>query len=489
MNARFLALDLGAESGRAVVGESRDGRLGVREVHRFPNQPVRENGGLRWDIQRLWQEVRRALDGVGDGRLTSMGVDSWGCDFGLLDERGDLLENPYHYRDARTDDVMQTVTALVVPERIYGTTGVQFLPFNTLYQLYAACQQTPQVVESAASLAMIPDLLNYWLTGELRSEFTIASTTQFVDARTRGWATDLLRELAIPTRLLPPLVEPGTLLGGVCESASADHQGTQVVAPACHDTGSAVASVVAGGRVAFLSSGTWSLLGTELPAPMVSERARIMNFTNEGGVCGTTRLLKNIAGLWLLQACRRGWAEAGHDLAYDELITAAADDRFAFSSLIDPDCADFLHPGDMAAAIAAYCRQTGQAEPSGPPAYARTIFESLAFKYRHVLEALETITGTGVEQIRVVGGGARNRLLNQFTADATGRTVIAGPVEATALGNIVMQMLATGHVSSLEEAREVVERSFPVERYEPSNPASWDRHYARFLEYVELTRA
>ncbi len=489
MNARFLALDLGAESGRAVVGELDDGRLDVREVRRFANEPVRCNGALQWDIMRLWQNVRGALDAVRDSRLTSVGVDAWGCDFGLLDERGNLLENPYHYRDSRTDGVMQQVTAVVPPERIYATTGVQFLPFNTLYQLYAACQQTPLLIESAASLATIPDLLNYWLTGELRSELTIASTTQFVDARTRDWATGLLSELGMPTRLLPPLVEPGTLIGEVCDVASKAHRGTRVVAPACHDTGSAVAAVAAGSRTAFLSSGTWSLLGTEVREPILSERARAMNFTNEGGVCGTTRLLKNIAGLWLLQSCRRGWAAAGHDYSYAELTTAAADDRHAFRSLIDPDCQDFLHPEDMSAAIAAYCRQTSQPEPSDPPAYARAVFESLAFKYRNVLEALEAVTGTSFEEIRVVGGGARNRLLNQFIADATGRPVSAGPAEATAIGNIVMQMLASDQVSSLAEARAVIERSFPVERYEPSNAGVWNRHYSRFREYLEMTCA
>ena len=489
MSAHFLALDLGAESGRAVVGEFRDARLAIREVRRFANEPVRYNGALQWDILRLWQEVRGAFDAVRDSRLTSVGVDAWGCDFALLGERGNLLENPYHYRDSRTDGIMQEVTALVPPERIYETTGVQFLPFNTLYQLYAACQQTPLLIDSAASLATIPDLLNYWLTGELRSELTIASTTQCVDARTRGWATGLLSELGIPTRLLPPLVEPGTLLGAVCEVASKAHRGTRVVVPACHDTGSAAASVNAGSRTALLSSGTWSLLGTEVREPIVSERARIMNFTNEGGVCGTTRLLKNIAGLWLLQSCRLGWAAAGHEYSYEALTVAAADDRHAFRSLIDPDCPDFLHPADMSAAIAGYCRQTSQPEPSDPPAYARAVFESLAFKYRTVLEALEAVTGTSFEEIRVVGGGARNRLLNQFTADATGRPVIAGPVEATALGNIVMQMLATGQVSSLDEARAVIERSFPVERYEPSNAALWNRQYPRFREYLELTCA
>jgi rhamnulokinase len=489
VTARFLAFDLGAESGRAVVAELDHGALAMREVRRFANEPVRYNGSLQWDILRLWQEMRTALDDTAGTRFTSIGLDAWGCDFALLGERGNLLENPYHYRDARTDGVMASVTARVPPERIYRLTGVQFHPINTLYQLYAACEQTPRLVESAASLAMIPDLFNYWLTGQLRSEFTIASTTQFADARTRTWATGLLSELELPTHLLAPLVEPGTMVGTIADTLSRAHAGTPVVAPACHDTGSAVASVAASGGTAFLSSGTWSLLGTERNAPIVTESARQLNFTNEGGVCGTTRLLKNIAGLWLLQACRRAWAAEGHHYTYEQLIAAAADERYAFGSLFDPDYPQFLHPDNMATAISAYCRQTGQPEPSDAPAYARAILESLAFKYRIVLDALEKLTGTPFEQIRVVGGGARNRLLNQFTADATGRRVVAGPVEATALGNIAMQMLATQSVASLDEARAIIDRSFPVERYEPSNADRWSQQYQRFQDYAELTCA
>jgi rhamnulokinase len=316
---------------------------------------------------------------------------------------------------------------------------------------------------------------------------TIASTTQFVDARTRGWATSLLCDLQLPTRLLPPLVEPGTIIGMLAGGLSAGHGATQVVAPACHDTGSAVAAVPVGRRTAFLSSGTWSLLGTELATPILSDAARELNFTNEAGVCGTTRFLKNIAGLWLLQSCRQRWSAAGNDYSYAELMAAAADRPEAFAALFDPDHPDFLHPEDMPSAIAAYCRNTGQSAPATPPAYTRAILESLAFKYRHVLEWLERLTNLSFDEIRVVGGGARNRVLNQFTADATGRTVVAGPVEATSLGNIAMQMLATGSVSSLAEARAIIDRSFPVERFEPSNASEWQAHYARFVEYLELT--
>jgi rhamnulokinase len=485
---QFLAFDLGAESGRAVVGQLEGAHLRTREVHRFANQPVRNNGALQWDILRLWQELRATFDAA-PNRFASVGLDAWGCDFALLGERGNLLENPYHYRDSRTDGVMDTVTTRVSRERIYDTTGIQFLPFNTLYQLYAACQLTPRLVDSAASIATIPDLLNYWLTGQLRSEVTVASTTQFVDARTRDWATGLLVDLNLPTRLLPALIEPGTVVGTLDGGFAAAHRGTPVVAPACHDTGSAMAAVLVGRKTAFLSSGTWSLLGTEIVAPMISDATRQLNFTNEAGVCGTTRLLKNIAGLWLLQACRQHWGSAGSEYSYAELVTLAADRRYAFGALFDPDHPHFLHPDDMPAAIAAFCRSTDQTEPSNPPAVTRAILESLAFKYRTVLESLERLTSTSFEEIRVVGGGARNRVLNQFTADATGRPVVAGPVEATALGNIAMQMVATGAVSSLAEARAIIDESIPSERYEPSNADEWERHYPRFVEYLELTCA
>lgn len=487
MSAQFLAVDLGAESGRAMLGRLRDGVLSLSEICRFPNEPVQQAGSLRWDILRLWLEITRGLDRASTTPLESVGIDTWGCDYALLGERGDLLENPYHYRDRRTDGVMDAVWQQVSREQIYATTGIQFLTFNTLYQLYAASRRTPKLLDAAATFVTIPDLLNYWMTGEIHAEFTMATTTQFIDAKTRSWATSLLCDLDIPTRLLPRLVEPGALVGRVRSDVCGALAGLPVVAPACHDTGSAVASVFAGGTTAFLSSGTWSLLGTELPAPIVTPKARDLNFTNEGGVCGTTRLLKNIGGLWLLQACRRSWAAHGQEFAYDGLLAAAAAAPHAFRSLFDPDHRGFFQPPDMVTAIADYCRQTGQPSPDGPPACARAILESLAFKYRAVLESLEDLTGARFQELRIVGGGSRNRLLNQFTADATGRTVVAGPVEATALGNIAMQMLATGAVSSLAEARTIVERSFPVERFEPAATDVWTDQYPRFLDYVEMT--
>jgi len=484
----YLAFDLGAESGRAILGRLETGRLDIREVRRFPNEPVRQNGSLFWDVLRLWHEIGQALDATAGTPLKSVGVDGWGVDYALIGERGNLLENPYHYRDVRNEGMMDAVFERVSPEKIYSVTGIQFIQINTLFQFYAACRLTPQVVDAARALVTIPDLVNYWLCGRICSEYTVATTTQFVDARTRTWATRLLAEIGLPTRVLPEIVQPGTVIGRIKGDASA-LAGTPVVAPACHDTASAVASVCAGGTTAFISSGTWSLLGTEIDAPVITAKTRDLNFTNEGGVCGTIRLLKNIGGLWLLQACRRAWAAEGQPLDYDTLLSAARDDGLAFQSLIDPDHHAFLNPTNMPAQIARYCRQTSQVEPSGPAAYARAILESLALKYRVVLESLEEVTGRRFDQIRIVGGGSRNRLLNQFTADATGRTVLAGPVEATALGNIGLQMLATGAVGSLAEARAVIDRSFPVERFEPTSTERWDAQYRRFLDYVEFTCA
>ena len=487
MSAHFLAFDLGAESGRAIVGRLRADVLDIREIHRFANEPVRQNGSLQWDILRLWFEMRRSFERLDVTGIESLGVDTWGCDFALLGEDGTLVQNPYHYRDVRTDGVMEAVFKRIPADEIYAITGIQFLPFNTLYQLYAACQATPKLIDAASTLLTVPDLLNYWLTGTRVSEYTNATTTQFVDARTRDWAMPLLSELGIPTRLLPPVVEAGTVLGRLRSDVCGTLTDTPVVAPACHDTGSAVAAIAGGPHRAFLSSGTWSLLGTEVPAPIITQRSRELNFTNEGGVSGTTRLLKNIAGMWLLQACRRTWASEGHSLGYDELLAMANDDRQAFKVLFDPDHPGFLHPPNMVTAIGEYCRDTGQAAPEGPGGYTRAILESLAFKYRFVIDSLHELTGHTIQEIQIVGGGSRNRLLNQFTADATGCTVLAGPIEATALGNLALQMVGTGAVDSLDHARRIIERSFPVDRFLPTDRDRWDSQYRRFQQYLELT--
>jgi rhamnulokinase len=485
----FLAFDLGAESGRAILGRLRSGVLELTELLRFPNDPLHEEGSLRWNAGQIWTDIRRGLESVSDIRLESIGIDAWGVDYALLDERGALLGNPYHYRDARTAGAMEEVAARIGRDEIYRMTGIQFMPINTLNQLHAACRSTPDVVGRASALLMMPDLFNFWLTGRSCTEYTIATTTQCVDARTRTWSTELMSRAGIPARLFMPIVEPGTIIGRVDPSVSAGAAGIPVVAPACHDTASAVAAVRGGDGVAFLSSGTWSLLGAERAAPTLTAAARDLNFTNEGGACGTIRLLKNIAGLWMLQACRRSWAAAGQASSYEELIDAAGDETLAFRSLVDPDHEAFHNPQNMPASIAAYCRRTGQPTPEGPGGYTRAILESLACKYRVVLESLESLTGTRFEEIRIMGGGARNRMLNQFTADATGRRVVSGPVEATALGNVAMQMLATGAVGSLANARDIIDRSFPVERFDPRAHDQWDAHYARFREYLEVACA
>lgn len=457
MNGDYLAIDLGAESGRALLGRLRNGILQVEVTARFPNLPVAERETLRWDVLRQWSEMQQAIQAA--GKIDSIGVDTWGVDYALLGEGGRLLENPYHYRDKRTVGVMEEVTGKLSREAVYGVTGIQFLPFNTLYQFYAAARETPRLLSAADTLFTIPDLFNYWLTGEIATEYTNATTTQFLDAAKRSWATGLLDDLGLPSRLLTRIVEPGTILGS--------YRGTPVVVPACHDTGSAVAAIATGEDTAYLSSGTWSLLGAEIPEPILTDRARELNFTNEGGVCGTIRLLKNIGGLWLLQSCRRQWIAEGRDYSYEELLEAAAGETELFGSVVDPDDPSFLSPPNMVAAIDAYLHKTGQQLPKSPAGYTVAILVSLAIKYRAVLESLEELTGRKFRAIRIIGGGAKNRLLNQLTANATGREVIAGPVEATALGNLAMQMLATGAVSSLAEARGVIERSFPVDRYLP----------------------
>jgi rhamnulokinase len=480
VTADYLAFDLGAESGRAVLGRLSNGLIGLQEVSRFPNLPVSEPGSLRWDVLRLWSEIRRTLEHPPVEKVESIGFDTWGVDYALIGERGQLLENPYHYRDHRTAGMVEKVCGIAGRERIYELTGIQFMPINTLYQFFAASRLTPRLLHAADALVTIPDLFNFWMTGNLGAEYTNATTTQFMNAKTRGWATEIFDALDLPKRLLPQIFEPGAVIGNLRHGASHALAGTPVVVPACHDTGSAVAAVATQGRAAFLSSGTWSLLGTEVPAPVITPRALELNFTNEGGVCGTTRLLKNIGGLWLLQSCRRNWAAAGHEYSYEELLAAAQSETGSFTSLINPDDAAFHSPESMVVEIDRFCRRTHQSAPDSPGAYTKVILQSLAFKYRMVLESLEELIGYRLEEIRIIGGGSKNQLLNQFTADATGRPVIAGPVEATALGNIAMQMLATGAVTSLAEARALIDRSFPTVRCEPRDAGQWDNQYRRF---------
>jgi rhamnulokinase len=482
----YLAFDLGAQSGRAVLAHLQSGILTTEEVHRFPNEPVDYGGSLHWDVPRLWLELRNTLSRLGEVELAGIGVDAWGVDYALLGERGDLLENPYHYRDRRTEGIMEDVLGTVSKEEIYNATGIQFMPINTLYQLVAAQRRTPKLLAAAKYLLTIPDLFNYWLTGNATCEFTNATTTQMVDPVKRTWATNLMQRLELPANLPGPIVEPGSILGTLLPEITchSSYAGATVIAPACHDTGSAVAAISARDGTAFLSSGTWSLLGTELDSPVITPEALRLNFTNEGGVNGTTRLLKNVMGLWMLQGCRQSWTARGFSYEYLELIELAARQP-SFRHLVDPDDESFLRPSDMLASIDKFCTRTHQPIPKEPGAYVRAVLESLAFKYRLVLRNLEQVTGKQIEQIRIIGGGSKNRLLNQLTANATGKRVLAGPVEATALGNIAVQILATGEAASLEEVRAIVDRSFPTEIFEPMETDKWDQHAERFEQYCE----
>jgi rhamnulokinase len=481
----YLAFDLGAESGRAILGRFHSGRLSIEEIGRFRNEPVINNGGLHWDVPRLWLEMKTILRSVGShgvNRLDGIGVDTWGVDYAILGENGALLENPFHYRDTRTVGTMERALKILTPKMVYGTTGIQFLPFNTLYQLYATQLQTPHLLEMAKHFVTVPDLFHFWLTGKIVCERTNASTTQFLDVHKREWCVDILQKLGIPTHILPPLVDAGTALGNLLPEVANGIDalsGTSVIAPACHDTGSAFAAVDSGKDVALISSGTWSLLGTELSSPIVTDEALRLNFTNEGGVSGTVRLLKNICGLWLLERCRKNWQSEGKNIEYQELLALASAEP-PLQHLVNPDDGSFVLPQHMPQAIAAFCAKSGQSAPIGAGQLTRAILESLALKYRQVLESLESLVGAKFKEIRIVGGGSRIDLLNQFTADATGRRVLAGPVEATALGNLAMQMVGMGAIASLSGARELIAASFPARIFEPGDTAPWEKAYQSF---------
>jgi rhamnulokinase len=465
----YLAIDLGAESGRAILGSLQDGKLAVEELHRFPNTPVREPDGLYWDARKLWQEIRRGIaTAVEDRRipLSGIGVDTWGVDFALLAEDGALIENPRHYRDSRNSGVMEKIFEIVPRAEVFGYTGIQMMQINSLVQWYSMKLADAPALRSARRLLSIPDLFNYWLTGVAKSESSIASTTQFFNPSQMLWATELLKRLSLPTEILCDIVHPGTLLG-----PSVEPPHVPVYAVAGHDTGSAVAAVPAahGHDWCYISSGTWSLIGLELDAPIVNQQSLEANITNEVGVAGKIRFLKNIAGLWLVQECRRAWSLEGDEFSYEDLTRMAAAAR-PFVAALDPDA--FLEPDDMPRKITEYCRNTGQHVPATHGEFVRTILESLARRYREVMENLERLSGRKIEVIHIVGGGSKNQLLNQLVADCTRRRVVAGPAEATAIGNILVQALGAKELSGLGEIREVVRRSFAPVTVEPGD--AWD---------------
>jgi len=486
----LLAFDYGAASGRAILGSLRDGKLTLRTVHRFPNGPVVIEGHLHWDFPMLLGELKRGLAlgcQASSAGLASVGIDTWGVDYGLIDANGELLGNPYHYRDCRTEGVAGQASTAVSRRHIYEMTGIAFLPFNTVYQLLAAKAHAPQVLERAGAMLMMPDLLGYFLTGQKATEYTNATTTQLIDPKGRDWCRQLMRELELPERIFTELQQPGHFRGSL-KADIAQELGIgrlRVAVVASHDTASAVVAVpLADENAAYLSAGTWSLLGVETRQPVITPQTRRWNFTNEGGTDGRCRLLRNIAGMWLVQECKAAWDAQGRPLDYAELTEMAAACE-GCGSFIDPDADAFAAPGDMPGKIARYCNATGQRQPDGVAQTARCVFESLALKYRWTIDHLEAVLGRRISCLHVVGGGSRNSLLNRFIASAIDRPVVCGPVEATAVGNLMMQARAVGAVGSLAEIRQVVARSFPVVRLEPENAAWWDAAYGSFTEMMD----
>lgn len=486
---KMLAIDLGASSGRGIVGRYDGKQISLSEVHRFSNDPVYSGGGFCWDTLRLLHEIKTAiLNCAHADSVDTIGIDTWGVDYGYIDKTGMLLANPYHYRDSRTENIQESVFAKVPWEELYGVTGIQSMNFNTIYQLAADLRDRPWLMENADKLLHMPDLFGYFLTGVMKSEYTIASTGAMLDARTRQFALDMMGKLGIRQDIFCPLTEPGEILGNLLPSVEEETGFTKarVIKVASHDTASAVLAVPAENEdFLYISSGTWSLMGIESKTPVISDASRNYGFTNEGGAFGTYRILKNIMGLWLEQESRRQWKREGESASFDELSAMAKASK-PLQSIINPDDPVFSPAGDMPARIRDYCKRTGQHVPENKGEIVRCIFESLALRYRWTAEKLEELTGRKYPVINIVGGGTKEKMISQFAADASGRTVCAGPVEATALGNILMQMIASGEIHTVTEAREVIRSSCEIQRYEPdvSLRSEWDRGYERFLHLV-----
>ena len=478
-----LAFDLGASSGRAILASLENGKITLNEVHRFENNGVQVRGTLYWDILYLFDQIKRGITAAKlAGGFDSIGIDTWGVDFGLLGKDGQLLENPVHYRDSRTDNIMDQAFAVVPAEDMYARTGIQFMPFNTIFQLYYLQKNKPALLQQADKLLFIPDLLGYFLTGKKKSEYTIASTSQMLNPKTRDWDRELLSKLDIPTHLLCDIIQPGTQYGMLSDDICAELgvPSVPVIAVGAHDTASAVASVpTQEDDFVYISCGTWSLFGTELQEVNLSPEGAKLQYTNEGGVGGTIRYLSNIMGLWLIQESRRTWIKQGQDVSYNDLEHAALAAK-PFESYIDPDNAAFAPPGDMPKRVQEFCARTGQTVPQTQGDVMRCIYQSLALKYRHAFENLKTLTGKTFSRIHIVGGGTKDPLLCQMTADACGVPVLAGPIEATALGNVAVQFMAAGTLSGVKPARQAIFDSFDLKEYQPQEHALWDEKYNEY---------
>jgi rhamnulokinase len=482
----YIACDLGAESGRVMLGRLEDGRLALEEIHRFPSAVVRVLGSLRWDVLRIYEELKTGLREISRRNLPIAGVsvDSWGVDYVLINAVHPMISPPFHYRDERTAATYERVRESVGSKLIFEETGIQFMPINTIYHLASDVEKSPAMLELADCFLMIGDYFNYLFSGVARVDESNASTTQLYNPSTRSWSEVLIEQCCIPRKIFPKLVPPGTVLAPLLPEVAAETglPDVQVIASCSHDTGEAVAAVPSqDGDWAFLSSGTWSLIGVELARPLISEEARAHNFTNEAGYDGTTRFLKNIVGLWILQESRRAWVRQGLNLDYASL-TAEADKTEAFRSLINPNAMRFAKAGEMPDNIAAYCLETGQPAPETPGQFTRCILESFALTYRTALSEIEQLTRRAITRLHIVGGGSQSALLNQFAASATQREVIAGPVEATAAGNILIQAISLGQVESLRTLREIVRDSFPLQTFGPLDAESWLEAYDRFTQ-------
>lgn len=482
--AKFLAIDLGAESGRAFVGILDSKKLSMEEIHRFSNVPVIVSGHAHWDIFGLFQQVKKALSIAaerGHRDILSVGVDTWGVDFGLVKSDGTSMDMPFTYRDSRTNGMMEKVFAQIPKSKLYSRTGIQFMQINSIYQLYSMKAEYDENPEGFDNLLFMPDIFNFLLTGRKISEYTMASTSQLLNVTSKSFDEWIFSTLDLPMRLMCPIVMPGELIGRVhpAIASEAGLMDVDVVAVGSHDTASAVAAIPAVGKNwAYLSSGTWSLIGIEADEPIVNEKSLGSNFTNEGGVGGKITFLRNISGLWLLQELRRSWEKNAERYTYDELVRMAREAE-EFKCIIDPFRDSFLNPPDMRVAILDFCRKTNQPCPETKGEFVRAILESLALSYKFALGKLNAITGRKIESLHIVGGGARNHMLNQFAADATGIRVAAGPVESTVLGNILVQAIAEGRIDSIAEGREIVRESFQVKEYLPHNSRKWDEAYAR----------
>jgi sugar (pentulose or hexulose) kinase len=498
----YIAVDLGADSGRVMLGivsadpSPKADKLQLEEVHRFSNGPIEQDGSLHWDFARLMSETKTGISKAAKqakGKVAGIGVDSWGVDFGLLDENGNLTENPYHYRDRRTNGIMEKAFELMPKREIYEHTGIQFMQLNSVYQLLSMRLSDSPVLKKAKKLILIANLVSYLLSGKLYAEYTLASSSQLMDMRTGKWSRAVFNKLNLPIEIMPDVIQPGKVVGKLTKKIACEIGCSMipVIAVASHDSASAVAAIPAspdshqasrGGPAdqnsnwAYISSGTWSVIGAQTPGPIINDKTFSHQFTNEGGVEGTIRLLKNIMGLWLVQECRRQWQKDGQDLSYAQL-TAMAQNAKPFAATVDVNSSVFLAPGDMPKRINEHLDQTGQQQIKDKGQMVRVLLECFALKYRQTMEQLEEVTGSSFDRLHIVGGGSQNELLNQLTANATGRTVIAGPVEAAAIGNILMQAMATGQIKNIAQGKQLVRNSFPLKQYQPTETALWQQRY------------